>query len=499
MIDARLESLARRYKASVAGRYRAIRPTDLEQIPHAPCFVSRKIDGELWFAQLDRESASLFALGGRQIEEGPVVDALKAIARDCRQPLVIAGELHVPAKADARERVGDVAAALADGRQQSLAFAAFDVVELEGETPSADYRLRLELLQGVISANGGSPVSVVPTDELQEPAELRSHLDRWVESGKAEGLVVRSSIGEIYKIKPSFSLDAVVVGFTTRVSEPDQVRSLLLGLQRADGSIQLLGACGNLPGEAMRRELNGVLAPLECDSGFRHSSSDGNLYRFVKPELVVELSCTDLQTEDSAGDPIRRWVLRHCPNQGWQPIVDAVAVSMIHPVVVRQRTDKTGDALDVRIGQLREVLPALDSESVLEPRTLPASRLVRRQVWSKAGKAGVAVRKLLLWKSEKESAWPGWPAWIIHFTDYSPDRKSPLDRTIRTALSEGDAHVIADALILENIKKGWKEVDTESLSEVEPEPAREAAAAGKKSSKARKSSRKSTKPATRQS
>jgi hypothetical protein len=98
MIDARLESLARRYKASVAGRYRAIRPADLEQIPHAPCFVSRKIDGELWFAQLDRESASLFALGGRQIEEGPVVDALKAIARDCRQPLVIAGELHVPAK-----------------------------------------------------------------------------------------------------------------------------------------------------------------------------------------------------------------------------------------------------------------------------------------------------------------------------------------------------------------------------------------------------------------
>jgi hypothetical protein len=458
MTDSRLESLARRYKASVAGRYRAIRPGDLQLIPHAPCFASRKIDGELWLAELHQGKACLFARGGRLIEKGPVLDALTSIAQGCPKPLVIAGELHVPAKGEARERVGDVAAALADGRQQSLAFAAFDVVELDGSAPPADYHQRLEILKQLVDSDDAHTISVVATEELQEPGELRSHVQNWVESGKAEGLVVRSSVGEIYKIKPSFSLDAVVVGFTTRASEPDQVRSVLLGLRRDDDNIQLLGACGNLPGEAMRRELLAELLPLECSSSFRHSSSDGNLYRFVNPAVVLELSCTDLQSEDSSGDPIRRWALHHEAHEGWKPVVDAIAVSMIHPVVVRRRTDKQANALDVRVSQLQEVLPDLDPDAVLEPRELPRSTLIRRQVWSKAGKGGLAVRKLLLWKSGKDEAWPGWPAWVLHFTDYSPDRKTPLERTLRTALTKDEANAIADALIIENIKKGWEEV-----------------------------------------
>ena len=490
MTDSRLESLARRYKASVAGRYRAIRPGDLQLIPHAPCFVSRKIDGELWLAELHQGKACLFARGGRLIEKGPVLDALKSVARDCQQPLVIAGELHVPATGEARERVGDVAAALADGKQQSLAFAAFDVVELDGSAPPADYHQRLEILQRLVDSDAMHPISVVATEELQEPGELRSHVQNWVESGKAEGLVVRSSVGEIYKIKPSFSLDAVVVGFTTRASEPDQVRSVLLGLQRTEGSIQLLGACGNLPGEAMRRELLADLLPLECPSSFRHSSSDGNLYRFVNPAVVLELNCTDLQNEDSSGDPIRRWALRHEAQGGWKPIVDAIAVSMIHPVVVRRRTDKQASALDVRVSQLQEVLPDLDPDAVLEPRELPRSTLMRRQVWSKEGKGGLAVRKLLLWKSSKDEVWPGWPTWLVHFTDYSPDRKTPLERTIRSALSEGEAQQLADALIAENIKKGWEEVGAQTEVHVDtpnaktvPRPKTKKSASGAKKPK----------------
>jgi hypothetical protein len=466
MTDARLETIARRYKAAVAGRYRALRPSDLQVIPHAPCFVSRKLDGELWLAELHNGKARLFARGGRSMEAGPLLKGLAALAKGRKQPLVIAGELHVPAADGGRERVGDVAAALAADEHERLAFAIFDVVELDGAPPPADYHPRLELLQALLSKSPLPQLAVVDTEELREPAELRPHLERWVTSGDAEGLVVRSIAGEIYKIKPSFSLDAVVVGFTTRVTESDQVRSVLLGLRRDDASIQLLGACGNFPGEEMRRELLAALEPLECASGFRHSSSDGNLYRFVRPELVLELSCTDLQTDDSGGDPVRRWVLRH-GEDGWQPIVDAVAASMIHPVVVRRRTDKRADGLDVRLSQLQEHLPELDPQAALEPRQLPRSEPVLRQVWTKAGKGGIAVRKLVVWKSGKEEAWPGWPAWLVHFTDYSPDRKSPLERTLRSALNEAEAMLIADALVTENIKKGWVEV----ASPAEPLPA----------------------------
>jgi hypothetical protein len=103
---------------------------------------------------------------------------------------------------------------------------------------------------------------------------------------------------------------------------------------------------------------------------------------------------------------------------------------------------------------------------------------VLRQVWTKAGKGGIAVRKLVVWKSGKEEAWPGWPAWLVHFTDYSPDRKSPLERTLRSALNEAEAMLIADALIVENIKKGWEEITTPTSTSLN-QPAKKQA--GKKS------------------
>jgi hypothetical protein len=87
---------------------------------------------------------------------------------------------------------------------------------------------------------------------------------------------------------------------------------------------------------------------------------------------------------------------------------------------------------------------------------LGASEVIRRQVWTKEGAGKVDVRKLVLWKTNKESA--GYPAFVVHWTDYSATRKSPLDREVRLAPNEAEANKIAEAMIVDNIKKGWSEV-----------------------------------------
>ena len=46
----------------------------------------------------------------------------------------------------------------------------------------------------------------------------------------------------------------------------------------------------------------------------------------------------------------------------------------------------------------------------------------------------------------------------MHFTDYSPDRKTPLERTFRAARTREEADAIAARLLEENVKKGWEEV-----------------------------------------
>ena len=52
----------------------------------------------------------------------------------------------------------------------------------------------------------------------------------------------------------------------------------------------------------------------------------------------------------------------------------------------------------------------------------------------------------------------GYPAYVVHWTDFSATRKSPLDREVRLAPNEKEALKIAEAMIADNIKKGWSEV-----------------------------------------
>lgn len=497
MSDSRLDELAARYKKGVAGRYRAIAPNEIGAIPRGKCFASPKVDGELWFAELSDGSATLFTRGGRRIADAPVVEALGAAAKRATATLVVAGELHAR-DGKPRPRVGDVATALASGDYSRLAFLAFDVVEVGGAPPPVAYEGRLSILRQIFSSDGDGAVGVIPTEEVNDPAGLAAFVPEWVTSGKAEGMVVRSSSGEVYKVKPSFTIDAVVCGFTTKAQEPDQARSLLMGLIRPDGAMLLVGSGGNMAGADVRKDVLKTLLDIECDSRFRHSSSDGALYRFVKPRVVVEVNCTDLQFEDSSGELIRKWVIRH-EEDAWHPVIDAQSVSLIHPVITRIRTDKAADELDARVAQLEERVIAGGFADKLSPRTLAPSTVVRRQAWTKASKTGTAVRKLLVWKTGKESQWPGWPAWIVHFTDYSPERKTPLERTMRTALSEDDALAIAADMVTENIKKGWEPTEASAGAGVTKGEAATAAPAKAESDEARPGKNKATKAAAKKS
>jgi len=510
MSDSRLDELAARYKKGVAGRYRAIAPNEIGTIPRGKCFASPKVDGELWFAELSDGSATLFTRGGRRIADAPVVEALGAAAKRATVPLVLAGELHAR-EGKPRPRVGDVATALASGDYSRLAFLAFDVVEVGGAPPPVAYEDRLALLRRVFADEGDGSVGVVQTEEVSDPSALSGFVSDWVTSGKAEGMVIRTGSGEVFKVKPSFTLDAVVCGITTKAQEPDQARSLLMGLIRPDGSLLLVGAGGNMAGAEVRKEVLRTLLGHECDSRFRHSSSDGALYRFVKPRIVVEVTCTDLQFEDSSGDFIRKWVIRH-EEETWHPVIDANSVSMIHPVISRIRSDKLADGLDAESVQRVERRRADVFAERVAARVLPQSTMIRREVWTKASKTGTAVRKLLVWRTGKEAQWPGWPAWIVHFTDYSPDRKTPLERTFRSALTEDDAMAVAAEMVEENVKKGWEAVSRVAsvarLPEAAPparppvepaphpiDPAGDRAAAGK--SKAKRVAKKTVKKAAK--
>ena len=470
--DAEFRDQLMRYRRSVAGSYRALMLDELlTALPPGKLSVSPKIDGELWFLILDEGDAVLTNPRGRLIVgDIPVLTEAAKIAVNCTERTVIAGELFV-AKKEGRPRVGDVASLLAQRENASvekMGFAAFDLIsggDSQASMPIPDYASRLATLQRL--CKGGKRLKSVKTEIISTPQRAVELFTEWVDGGKAEGLIVRSNDDRVYKIKPSITIDAAIIGYTERRDDPKQVRSLLFALMREDETFQVLGASGNLGDDAMRERLMTMLAPHQISSNYRQVSGSGALYRFVKPKTVAEIKVTDLQSQDSSGDAIDRMVLQ-LSDDGWSSIRQMSGVALLHPRMVRLRDDKDVNSRDIRVEQVSEFCFIPDVSTKAEAQTLPSSEILRREVYTKITKGVTAVRKLVLWKTNKDDVDPAYPSFVIHWTDYSPGRKSPLKHEVKTAGKHAVATQIADTLITTNIKKGWEPAEVRGEAENAP-------------------------------
>ena len=451
------------YKRTIAGRYRAIRPDELDRLPPGPMHVSPKLDGELWFLVVDGDDLALCSPTGRALVGNlPVLaEAHQTFARRAKGRTVLAGELFAIRKGG-RPRVGDLANATAgetDAEVERMGFMAFDVVEGGDETqptPGSEYAERLAVIERLLA--GGKRCQAVKTELVSDHADVQRLYEEWVDGGKGEGLVIRAVDGRTYKLKPTFTLDAAVIGYTEREDEAAQVRSLLLAVMREDGQFHLVGSCGNLGSDAHRAELYARLAGATIDSNYRYASSSGALFRFVRPEVVVEIKVTDLQNEDSSGKPVMRMVLE-LGGDHWRVVAPAVGISILHPVLERVRDDKEVNPVDVRAGQILERVLVEDIESRVAPVEKPASEVLRREVFVATGKKQ-GVRKVLVWRTNKDAVDPEYPAYVVCFVDYSNGRKDPLKREVRIAPDEATAMALADEMAKEGHKRGWAPAET---------------------------------------
>ena len=431
-VDAPLLDLLTRYKRRVAGSYRALTPAEIPSLIGAHT-ATRKIDGELWFLIGGPDGPRLVNPAGR---------------------VLTAGELHSDAT---RERVGDVRALLAGGAaaQEKLCFSAFDLVRdaAGGDQLAHPFETRLAALQALMPT--GANLRCLVPEPVNGPAALQSLFTAVVDTGGAEGLVVRSGVGMIYKLKPTRDVDAAIIAFSENAEEPGKVRSILLGLMHEDGTYQLLGSCGNVGTAEMRMALHGRLAPDVVPSQVRYASDSGALYRFVKPGIVVTIRVTDLQGDRADGTPTTTPALAF-GDGGWTGLGVRACPRPLHPVLDRVRDDKSVTTHDVRFAQVADRVPVAGTAASTGP--LPGSEMLRREVWTKVTKGQTAVRKLVIWKTNKAPVDASFPAFVVHWTDYSATRGTPLEREVRLAPTETLAMELSDAMIAENIKKGWAKV-----------------------------------------
>ncbi|MDQ3036686.1 MAG: hypothetical protein M3Y87_30115, partial [Myxococcota bacterium] len=319
LLDEELLGRLKRYKRQVAKRYRVLEPEIMDRaLPSESLFVSPKLDGELWFLVKKDGDVALVAFNGRVLHG---VSCLRGVAERLASvsQLVVAGEL-VASTGSERPRSHHVGTALSDSKLEgALAFHAFDLVEDEGQDAlGRSYELRHARLLALLGEDAGARCTVVHT-QRGEPALVAQRYREWVVSDRFEGVVARSDRGLTYKIKPTSTIDLVVIAFGERITgDVRQIRELQVGLLREDGTFQLVGSVGTGLTEEDRTRWHARLSAIEAKSSFRLANREGTLCRFVKPEIVVEVRVSDFLSSDGWDVPIKRMSLAWDGGAGWK-------------------------------------------------------------------------------------------------------------------------------------------------------------------------------------
>jgi hypothetical protein len=450
---------AQEYRRNLGARMIALdKPAIKEKLPACDSFVSRKVDGEFTLVLVNGNECCSVNPGGVVRHGLPFMEEACRLAGKAKvKQLLIAGELYVSRK-DRRPRVHDVSRVARQPESQSdleqLSLAVFDILEIDGKpapTAAADCFKKIDHL-----FKSGSKIHPVESTRVKTIDEVMALFEKWVETEGSEGLVVRSDSSGMFKIKPRISLDVAVLGFTEGVDDRiGMMHDVLVGLMRQDNSFHILGRVGGGFTEDQRREWLSDLKDLAADSDYAEVN-DSVAYQMVRPEWAIEISCLDLINQTTRGGRIDRMVLGYDqPLNMYHSIRRLPLASPISPNFVRRREDKAIRHADLRLHQVGEIVevPMIDHRATQF--TQPKSEILKREAFTKTLKGNLLVRKLLLWKTNKEADGGNFPAYVAYYTDFSPSRATPLERDIRVSNSREQIEALWNEMKAEYIVKGW--------------------------------------------
>ena len=420
--------------------------------------VSRKIDGECTLVYIEGSECCSINPGGVVRSGLPFMqEAIELLGKTKHKQLLLAGELFV-ARTDRRPRVHDVSRVARQPESQSdldnLHLAVFDILEIDGKPAPLAYGDVYKKAEAIFKK--GTRIRPVETMRTKTTDDVLKLFDTWVEKEGAEGVVVRSDSSGMFKIKPRLSLDVAVLGFTEGTEDrTGMIHDLLVGLMRRDKTLHVLGRVGGGFSDDQRRDWLSDLKDRAAESDYAEVN-DGVAYQMVRPEWVVEISCLDLINQNTRGTSVDRMVLGYDePQNCYHSVRRLPLASPISPVFVRRREDKAIRPDDLRLQQVADVVEVPHMDRDARQLELAKSELLKREVFTKTLKGNVMVRKLLLWKTNKAGEGSNYPGFVAYFTDFSPNRATPLERDIRISNSAEQIEKLYASLKEENIVKGW--------------------------------------------
>ena len=429
------------------------------RIPDGQYHISRKVDGEytclIW---RDGEICTLNPGGTLRAGAPFLAEAAKKL-KGIKSAL-IGGELYVQRPDGKRARVHDVVrvARAPETKEEvgQLAFAVFNIYELDGEDLSLDYATSLQKMEALFK--GGKLVHPVETVTGENARAILRQFKTWVLDEGEEGVVARSPTAGVYKVKPRHSLDLAIVGFSEGMEErAGMIHDILTAVVRPTGRYQLVAKVGGGYSDEERVKLFKQLSKQVVESDFHEVNSDRVAYQMIKPGLVMEIECLDMISRTSRDNTIEKMIL-DWNGKSWEGVRRLPLASVLSPQFVRLRDDKEATPEDTGVEQLGAIVDIPDIDRVAKEVALPKSKIIARAVATKTAKDATMVRKVMAIKTNKEETSKDHPAYVLHITDFSPNRAAKLQTAVKVSVDRDQIMDLFEEAKKDKFKKGWVEV-----------------------------------------
>ncbi len=458
--DPTLQARTQEYKRRLSGMLRPISSEDISRIlPANGYYVSRKYDGE--FVLLAYDGNELLSINPRGTVRGglPAYEETEKLLKKAKlESCLLGAEVYLPTVSEKANKVYQVSSTLrspsSEAALEKLSLAVFDVLEFNNEpvAAAADVYKLLDSWFGK-----GKLVHPVEYKVAKDLKVVRELFKEWVTDGGSEGLVVRHDQAGWYKIKERHNIDVAIIGFSEGVDDrKGLLHDLLVAVMRKDGTFHEFARVGGGFTDDDRKNIVSQLKRRVVPSDYVAVNNDFVAYEMIEPGPVVEISALDLITEGAKGDPIKKMVLEW-GGEKYQSLTRMPLASVISPQFLRIRDDKEANVEDVSIRQLEAFINVEEAGKPAREELAPESELIERVVYTKVMKGQRMVRKLLLWKTNKENT-DNFPGYVVYLTDFSPNRQNPLEREIRVARTEKIARKWFQQLADENFVGGWEKV-----------------------------------------
>jgi len=398
-------NIAKTYKRKVAGSFMLVDGAKMaDKLSGQDFCVTKKLDGAMQIVFYRNGEAVAVSSNGNERTGLPCLKEFAQLAQQAGvNSLTVAAELYATLSETGRERVHDVATAMADEQlHDKLHLAPFDLLDIDGEPFAPEhYKDTIAKLNTMLD---GTLVKPVESKAAASKHEVEDIYQQWVVNGGAEGLVVHSEQPIVYKVKPRHTIDAVIIGFT--VGENDEcnaVRDILVAVMREDGLLQQFGATGGGFSDAQKREFYDKLSAMATPSDYVETDSRNVAFQMVRPVVVVELSLLDAVSENSAGEPKVNKLLSYDPEKGYLAEGPTNGVAVHSMVFVQERPDKGCNPTDIRIAQLSD-LCEFSVQKPISLARLPKSEQLVRRIFTKGAGEKLMIQKYVVWKTNKEES-----------------------------------------------------------------------------------------------